>query len=995
MPVELRLAAAFGIAAVGALALTPLARRLALRTAFLDQPVGYKSHAAPTPYLGGLAVVAAFALAAGVAGRLGELWPLVAGALALCALGTVDDRRTVRPSLRVLLEATLAAALWSLGLGWSVVSSDLVNLAVTVLWVVAVVNAFNLMDNMDGTAASCATASSLGIAGLAATTGEYEVAALALALAGACLGFLPFNARSPARIFLGDGGSMPVGFLVGALAMAVPALNDGAEWVGLGAVLLVGLPLTDTTLVTISRRRRGVSIMTGGRDHMTHRLLRQLGSAPLVALALGAAQASLAVLAIVGSELGGAPLVWIAVLCLALAGATILILDDGAVAVADGGQSSAESDAAPVARAVRPSLPVRPVLAAVLGFACGASPLVEGFYSFSVWGPIALGILALMFGLFVAGEPWPGRLGLAALAGLVALAVLAFLSTTWAESADRALVDADRWVLYAAFLGTALLLMHTDGAIRAALAGGAAGLLVVAGYILAVALWGDAPSLFQSGRLFEPLGYVNSQGLFLVVGIWPFVALAQYARNSVLAGVGAAGAAALAALAALSQARGVAFALIASVVAVLAFVPGRQRRAWLMVCVLGPVVALNGPLFDVYESAGASSAAYESAIRDAARAALLAAAIAGLAWGICFQLVSQVPPSSARRASAVALGLLIGGVVLVAAAKAPAITERAKAEVSAFRNLDPDGGRNRLLSGGGNRYDYWRIAVREFTDQPARGVGAGNYSRDYFLQRRTTEDIRQPHSIGLQTLAELGLLGAAGLALFVLAIAAGWRRRLAARPLGPGDRAMLVAAGGVFSAWFAHSSVDWSHLVPGAVGLGLVAVAYLVARPESVSEHRAAGRESVRASPGRLAARAAIGVAIGLAVLAIVRPVLAQHYRSQGEHALASDPVRALAKAHDSLSMNGQSMETRYLRAAAYARLGDYARARSELVRATELEPHNFVPWALLGDLAARRGDLALARRCYTLASQLNPQDQTLQKLSRKPQGENDHVTRR
>jgi Tfp pilus assembly protein PilF len=629
-------------------------------------------------------------------------------------------------------------------------------------------------------------------------------------------------------------------------------------------------------------------------------------------------------------------------------------------------------------------MPVRAIVAGALGFACGASALLEGFYALSAWGPIALGVLSLLFGLFVAGERLPGKLALTALGALGLMALLAFLSTQWAESADRAIIGADRWMLYAAFLGMALLLLRSDGLARAALAGGGAGVLAVGGYLLAVALAGDGPSLFQSGRLFEPLGYVNSQGLFLVLGFWPLIALAQYARNPAAAGVAAGGAAALASLALLTQARGVAFSLLASLAAVLAFVPGRARRAWLLLTVLGPVLALSGPLLDIYDTSGGTAAVFEAAIRDAARAALLAAAIAGLLWGIAFQAVSQLPPTPVRRAAILALGGLTAAAMLLATVNAPAVSDRAHSEVRAFKNLDRGGGRSRFLSGGGNRYDYWRIALREFADQPAVGVGAGNYSRGYFLQRRTTEDIRQPHSIELQTLAELGVLGAGALGLFLLAVAGGWWRRAAAPRVGPGDRALLVAAGGVFTAWLAHSSVDWSHLVPGATGLALLAVAYLVRRPADTGTTPAA-YDAPRRGRGGLAARSVVGVATALAVVAVVRPVLAQHYLAQGKAALPANPVRALQKARVSLAMNDQSVDAYYLRAAAHARLGDSVRARGALVRATQLEPHNFVAWALLGDLTARRGQVRLARAYYARASALNPRDQALRDLRRTP----------
>jgi hypothetical protein len=117
----------------------------------------------------------------------------------------------------------------------------------------------------------------LGIGAFALVNDDAALAALSFGLVGACLGFLRSNLAQPARIFLGDGGSMSVGFVVAAMAIAAPRVADlGSEWV-LIAALLTGLVILDTTLVVISRRRRGVQLLTGGRDHLTHRLLGSPG----------------------------------------------------------------------------------------------------------------------------------------------------------------------------------------------------------------------------------------------------------------------------------------------------------------------------------------------------------------------------------------------------------------------------------------------------------------------------------------------------------------------------------------------------------------------------------------------------------------------------------------------------------------------------------------------------------------------------------------------
>jgi len=329
MTAEARLALGLGVALVLSLLLTPIAIRLATRWAFHDQPGGYKTHRRPTPYLGGAAVTAAFVAglliaAAGV--DLGRSL-LVAGAvLVLWGVGTVDDRRTVTPGMRVAVEAALAAALWVADLGWDTGAAAL-DLALTVAWVVVLVNAVNLFDNMDGAAATVAGTAALATAALGLVVGDAWLAAGAGALAGACLGFLPYNLAGPARIFLGDGGSMPIGFAVAAFAMAGAAHGLPAGEALPVAVLLLALPLLDTALVIVSRRRRGVSILTGGHDHLTYRVLPWLGTPRRVALGLGAVQALLGAIAVAAADSGrGAVLTAAAVTVLAGASAIAVLV---------------------------------------------------------------------------------------------------------------------------------------------------------------------------------------------------------------------------------------------------------------------------------------------------------------------------------------------------------------------------------------------------------------------------------------------------------------------------------------------------------------------------------------------------------------------------------------------------------------------------------------------------------------------------------------------
>jgi UDP-GlcNAc:undecaprenyl-phosphate GlcNAc-1-phosphate transferase len=319
---------ALGVGAAAAVAGVPVASWVAVRTGFLDHPAGYKKHERPTPYLGGSAVVLAFVVAALAFGDGGTgFLPVVLAAVGLWAVGTIDDRVNLSPWLRVGATVAAGVALWATDLGWDVFAFAGLDLALTVLWVLGLVNAFNLMDNLDGASGSVAAAASAGIGAFALWRDDPALAAMAFGLVGACLGFLRFNLARPARIFLGDGGSMPIGFIVAALAIAAPSVADLGAGAVLTAALLVGLVILDTTLVVISRRRRGVTLLTGGRDHLTHRLLGIVGSARRVAGTLAVAQLALCALALSAAGLGRVAVLWIAA-AVAIAGiATIAALE--------------------------------------------------------------------------------------------------------------------------------------------------------------------------------------------------------------------------------------------------------------------------------------------------------------------------------------------------------------------------------------------------------------------------------------------------------------------------------------------------------------------------------------------------------------------------------------------------------------------------------------------------------------------------------------------
>lgn len=295
----------FAGAAVVAQGAAPVAIRLARRTDFFDHPRGYRRHSRPTPLLGGMAVLAAIlAVSVLIVGAGGRLLVPLGCAVFLCVLGTIDDRIAVAPLVRVLAEASAGAALYVAGIHWNTELPAAGDLVLTMVSVVIAVNAFNLMDNLDGACSTVAGVAGIGIGALAAIRGQTALAGVSFALSGACAGFLPWNLARPAKAFLGDGGSMPLGLLIGSFAiLAARPAKTGAGGLLVGA-LLAGLPVFDTALVSVSRTRRGVRLVTGGRDHLSHRLLLVALDPRRVAIALAALQGLLSTLAIAGYELG-------------------------------------------------------------------------------------------------------------------------------------------------------------------------------------------------------------------------------------------------------------------------------------------------------------------------------------------------------------------------------------------------------------------------------------------------------------------------------------------------------------------------------------------------------------------------------------------------------------------------------------------------------------------------------------------------------------------
>ena len=254
----------------------PLARRVALQTGVVDQPNARKVHSAPVPLLGGAAIYAGFMLALLFFGDrfyIPQLIGILLGATLVSIFGLADDRWGLNAYLKLAGQLLAGVVLILGGTQVELFQSGWANWALTLLWVVGMTNALNLLDNMDGLSAGITTVAASFFLLLTAISGQYLVGALAAALVGACIGFLRYN-LNPATIFMGDTGSLFLGFLLAALGIKLrfPANVPWNTW--LVPVCVLGVPILDTTLVTISRLRRGLNPLTAaGKDHISHRLV--------------------------------------------------------------------------------------------------------------------------------------------------------------------------------------------------------------------------------------------------------------------------------------------------------------------------------------------------------------------------------------------------------------------------------------------------------------------------------------------------------------------------------------------------------------------------------------------------------------------------------------------------------------------------------------------------------------------------------------------------
>ena len=271
------------IALIGLVALTfsilatPMARRAALRSGVVSVPRARDVHVQPVPLLGGAAIYLGFVAALLLFGDrfyIRELVAIILGATLISLFGLADDRWGLGAPAKLAGQGLAGVVLLLGGTQVQLFAEPWLNWALTLVWVVGITNALNFLDNMDGLSGGVATVAAAFFLLLAAMNEPRQVlvGAMAAALIGACLGFLRYN-LNPATIFMGDTGSLFIGFILAALAIKLRFPSNVALVTWMVPVCVLALPIFDTALVTVGRLRRGVNpLTTAGKDHLSHRL---------------------------------------------------------------------------------------------------------------------------------------------------------------------------------------------------------------------------------------------------------------------------------------------------------------------------------------------------------------------------------------------------------------------------------------------------------------------------------------------------------------------------------------------------------------------------------------------------------------------------------------------------------------------------------------------------------------------------------------------------
>jgi hypothetical protein len=588
--------------------------------------------------------------------------------------------------------------------------------------------------------------------------------------------------------------------------------------------------------------------------------------------------------------------------------------------------------------------------------------------------------------LLVRFAPWRADLRLSrpvlvALGALGALGCWALLSALWSPAPDVAVADGQRILVYALCFGLGIGLCNLLGPrmklslVPLAAAGAFAGVVTVFTLIT-----GDAPDelLENTGTLEFPLGYRNAEAAFFGIALFPALGLAADRELDWRLRAGGVATATLCIdLFLLAQSRAAVPAMALALVVYTLLSPFRMRAlGWLGVALL-PALPILPALTALFHAAdpGLGPNVVDEMHRAGAIAAITALAGLGLGALVC-RFEDRIPvigTESARLNRRVGQGVA-GLAIALAALFVVAVGDPVnwlEARADEFQSGSPDlsGHSSRFTFNlGSDRYDIWRVAVDDALADPLFGDGGGGFQYSYTRSRETpTQNVRDAHSVELETLSEFGLVG---LALLLAALAAAATGVIRAARLGPSAASLSAVALASGTYWFVHSSVDWFWAYP-AITAPVMALMGSACAPAV----RALGRISTRRSRGWL-----IG---GLAVLAVsaIPPWLSERYVDDAYAAWRTDLARAYDDLDRARRLNALSATPLLAEGAISRAAGDRERALVALREAAEQRPDEWVAHYLLAELQTT-SNRAVARNEIRIALELNPLDARVQALA-------------
>jgi hypothetical protein len=583
----------------------------------------------------------------------------------------------------------------------------------------------------------------------------------------------------------------------------------------------------------------------------------------------------------------------------------------------------------PDSAALLPALGVG-VPAALAFLAPTLASAANGGYFPTQWGWSAIALLLVVgTALVVRPSIALGPLEWTMLGGLVAFAGWVALSTVWSVSSAQPVLEVERNLVYVAAVA-ALFCVASRRSFPWVAGGLLAAIYSVAMYPLATRLFPGQLAAYPPSigyQLAAPFGYWNALGVFVAMGVLLALGFAAHGRTAALRAASAAALVPLACTLYLTFSRGAWLALAAAAVVVLALDPERLRVG-VVALALAPAPAIGIVLASRSHALTRQGAELTAASREGHRIAAVLVALA-----LVQAAVSLVLHGVARRVAldrrvglaAVALLVVLGGVgggLAIARAGGPTklVGNAYDAFVSPERPTGQDLNSRLVNLSGSGRADYWRVAWREFTENPVLGAGAGSYERYWVRDRPNAFFARNAHNLYLEVLAELGPVG-----LLLLCVALGAPLVAAVRMR---RRPLVAAVAGAYVAFCLHAAIDWDWQLTGLTLTALLCGGALAvaARPER---------------PG--SAPRTLTVPVRAAALGLVLPLVAFAFVLQVGNAAIATAARAADR-------------------------GDAARATAQARRAKAWNPWSYQPWELLGEVQLARGDLGAARQSFRTA---------------------------